>query len=172
MQDKKKLESVQRLWTRHVLGLETKEYGELLKALDLFSVEGRLLRADLVKCWKIFHGLCPIQPAALWDIDADSRTRGHRFKLKVNRCEIDARARFFTNRVIRDWNSLPEWVVGAETASGDWRPRRATVETTTPAAAAAPDGRHLLSNTHRTTDNGLRRKGRRMSLPPFSVGER
>ena len=114
VQDKKKLESVQRLWTRHVLGLETKEYGERLKALDLFSVEGRLLRADLVKCWKIFHGLCPIQPAALWDIDADSRTRGHRFKLKVNRCEIDARAGFFTNRVIRDWNSLPEWVVGAE----------------------------------------------------------
>ena len=39
-QDRRRLESVQRLWTQHVLGLEEKEYGECLKALGLFSVEG------------------------------------------------------------------------------------------------------------------------------------
>ena len=114
-QDRRRLESVQRLWTRHVLGLEKKEYGERLKALDLFSVEGRMLRADLVKCWKIFHGHSPIQPSMLWDINNNARTRGHRFRIKVNRCEIDARARFFSNRIIGDWNSLPEKVAGADT---------------------------------------------------------
>lgn len=74
-----------------------------------------MLRADLVKCWKIFHGHSPIQPSMLWDINNNARTRGHRFQIKVNRCEIDARARFFSNRIIRDWNSLPEKVVAVET---------------------------------------------------------
>ena len=126
VQDRKKLESVQRLWTRQVLGLEGKNYGERLKALDLFSVEGRLLRADLIKCWKVFHGLCPIQPSDLWEVSSDSRTRGHQFKIKVVRCEIDCRARFFSNRIISDWNSLPDWVVGSASV-GEFKSSLATV---------------------------------------------
>ena len=50
VQDQKKLESVQRLWARHVSGLEGPEsqvYGEHLKTLDLFSVEGCFLTLQL-----------------------------------------------------------------------------------------------------------------------------
>ena len=126
VQDRRKLESVQRLWTRHVIGLEKKEYGERLKTLDLYSVEGRLLRADLIKCWKVFRGQCSIQPTVLWEIHTGARTRGHQFRIKVNRCEIDARSRFFSNRIIRDWNSLPSWVVEAETI-GTFKSGLATV---------------------------------------------
>ena len=126
MLDKKKLESVQRLWTRHVLGLEKKEYMDRLKSLDLYSVEGRFLRADLIKCWKVFHGKCPIEPSQLWEVNVDARTRGHRFKIKVNRCELDARSRFFPNRIINDWNSLPGWVVEARTL-GEFKSGLATV---------------------------------------------
>ena len=49
-QDLKRLESVQRLWTRQVLGLENANYGTRLRELNLYSVKGRLLRADLIKC--------------------------------------------------------------------------------------------------------------------------
>ena len=45
-QDLKRLESIQRLWTRNILGLRDQEYGDRLRALDLFSVKGSLLRAD------------------------------------------------------------------------------------------------------------------------------
>ena len=113
VQDTKRLESVQRLWTRQIKGLEEKDYGIRLNTLNLYSVKGRLLRADLIKCWKIFNGHCPIKPTDLWKLSSDQRNRGHRFKLNVNRCQIDARSRFFTERVIKDWNSLPDWAVSS-----------------------------------------------------------
>ena len=117
IQDVKKLEAIQRLWTRNTRGLENKEYGERLQSLDLFSVKGRLLRADLIKCWKIFHGASAIQPADLWVTNNESRTRGHRYKIKVTRNQVDARARFFSCRIVQDWNSLPDGVVGSNSLS-------------------------------------------------------
>ena len=112
-EDIRRLEAVQRLWTRHTRGLEDKKYGERLRSLNLYSIKGRLLRADLIKCWKIFQGLCPIRPADLWDIATDSRTRGNRFKIKIRRCQLDTRARFFSDRVAAEWNLLPDWMVSS-----------------------------------------------------------
>ena len=111
IQDLKRLEAVQRMWTRNILRLREREYGERLKELDLFSVQGRLLRADMIKCWKICHGACHITPDKLWDLNIDGRTRGHRYKIRVCRGQVDARTRFFSHRVVRDWNGLPGWLV-------------------------------------------------------------
>ena len=111
VQDLKRLEAVQRLWTRNVVGLRSMEYGDRLKELDLFSVKGRLLRADIIKCWKIFHGHSQVSPELLWDLGDDNRTRGHSYKIKTVRSQVDARTRFFTHRVVREWNSLPGWLV-------------------------------------------------------------
>lgn len=111
IQDIKRLEAVQRLWTRNILGLRDKEYSDRLRKLDLFSVKGRLLRADIIKCWKIFHGHCQLSPHMLWNLQVDNRTRGHQYKIRVCRCQVDARARFFSHRVVQHWNSLPEWLV-------------------------------------------------------------
>ena len=104
---------MQRLWTCHTRGLEDKKHGERLRMLNLFSIKGRLLRADLIKCWKIFQGLCPIRPADLWDIATDSRTRGNRFKIKIRQCQLDTRAHFFSERVAVEWNLLPDWMVAS-----------------------------------------------------------
>ena len=94
-----------------MLGLRDMNYGDRLKALDLFSVQGRLLRADILKCWKIFHGYCEILPEKLWSLEGDRRMCGHLFKIKFCRAQVDARSRFFTHRIVRDWNSLPGWLV-------------------------------------------------------------
>ena len=48
LQDLRRLESVQRLWTRQVKGLEEEDYETRLQPLDLYSVKGRLLRADMI----------------------------------------------------------------------------------------------------------------------------
>ena len=47
--DLKLLKSVQRQWTKNVAGLESIDYAARLRELILFSIKGRLLRADLIK---------------------------------------------------------------------------------------------------------------------------
>ena len=53
--DVRLLKSVQQKWTREIANISHLAYVERSKALELFSIFGRLLRADLIKCWKIFH---------------------------------------------------------------------------------------------------------------------
>ena len=86
-----------------------------LTTLGLFSVRGRLLRADMIKVWKIFNGLSPIIPSDLFQLVGDARTRGHTFKIFHQRTSIELRKRFFSNRVISLWNALPSSVVSAPT---------------------------------------------------------
>ena len=50
LKDGRLLELVQRKFTKRVTGLEEMSYGDRLKALALFSIRVRLLRADLIKC--------------------------------------------------------------------------------------------------------------------------
>ena len=78
--DLKKLERIQRRWTREVQGLEGRTYSERLRSLDLFSVQGRLLRADMILTWKIFAGVCAIHPSQVFVLDSGPR-RGHLKKL-------------------------------------------------------------------------------------------
>ena len=77
--DLRLLESVQRSWTRHIEGLSELSYADRLQVLDLYSVKGRLLRADLIKYWKIFHGECSIRPTDIFSMAPVLGTRGHRF---------------------------------------------------------------------------------------------
>ena len=107
IQDMKLLESVQRRWTRSIEGLSGMSYGDRLAALNLYSVRGRRLRYDIIKCWKIMHGMCSIKPSDLFKMSGDSRTRGHRFKVYVERATRDCRRRSFSVRVAVVWNNLP-----------------------------------------------------------------
>ena len=95
---------------RQVRGLEELPYSERLRRLDLFSVQGRLLRADLILTWKIFEGKCGINPAQVFQLDASSR-RGHSRKLFLPRVVREVRKRFFSIRVVRPWNALAEETV-------------------------------------------------------------
>ena len=105
------LESVQRLWTKHVTGLRDMSYGLRLKTLNHFSVRGRLLRADLIYYWKIFHGKCAVTPADMFKMAKCTGTRGHRYKIELPRTQTDVRKRCFSVRHIIIWNKLPDEVV-------------------------------------------------------------
>ena len=48
VQDLKLLENVQRRWTERIDGMGSLSYSDRLKALNLYSIQGRLLRADLI----------------------------------------------------------------------------------------------------------------------------
>ena len=111
--DLRLLERVQRMWTKQVHGLENLPYSERLAALNLFSVKGRLLRADLILMWKIFHGISSITPQDLFSMEVRPGNRGHRFKIRKLFAGSEQRSRFFSYRHIDLWNSLPSEVVSA-----------------------------------------------------------
>ena len=83
-------------------------YIQRRKDLDLFSVDDRLLRADVIKWWKIFHSTHGICPEDIFVLNRSSITRDHRFKI-VHECfPLEWRRRSFALRVASTWNSLPE----------------------------------------------------------------
>ena len=55
-----KLESVQRSFTKRLVGFHHMTYTNRLKLLGLDRLELRRLRADLVTCYKIINGLLDI----------------------------------------------------------------------------------------------------------------
>ena len=112
--DLRLLESVQRRWTKKIAGMEELSYAERLTMLNLYSIRGRLLRADLLKCWKVFHGKCGVQPADLFVMAPDVGTRGHRFKLAHTHSSLECRRRFFSLRCVASWNALPDGLVSLD----------------------------------------------------------
>ena len=113
--DVRLVESVQRRWTRSVAGLEGLSYEERLRSLGLFSMQGRLLRADLIYLWKIVNGRCAVDMNSMFSLSLGHQTRGHTLKLQVNRARLDVRKRFFSQRVVPIWNGLSQRTVEAST---------------------------------------------------------
>ena len=113
IEDLRLLENVQRRWTKRVSGLDTMHYSDRLRTLNLYSVQGRLLRSDLIQCWKIFHGKSCLVPIDVFNLPPQTRTRGHIHKIFPLFTRTDTRKRFFTVRCMPVWNSLPEEVVSA-----------------------------------------------------------
>ena len=112
--DLRVLESVQRRWTKRVSNLSNLDYQSRLRALNQFSVQGRLLRADIIQYWKIFHGKCSVAPADLFVMSPQFGIRGHRFKIAHVRAQTDVRSRSFSIRCVERWNRLPEQVVSED----------------------------------------------------------
>ena len=105
------LESVQRRWTKRIDGMTQLDYGSRLRSLNMYSVSGRLLRADMIYCWKLFNGQCCVPPSALFSPAPQGGTRGHPFKVGHVRVQTDVRRRYFSVRCIDQWNGLPRNVV-------------------------------------------------------------
>ena len=89
-------------------------YQDRLKHLKLPSLAHRRRKGDIIQCFKILKGLDDI-PCERFFTFAESRTRGHCYKLIKQRCETSFRLRSFSQRVIADWNNLPYDVVTAQT---------------------------------------------------------
>lgn len=71
------------------------------------SLETRRLRLDLLYLYKILFGLIDIEWSSMFKFAPVSATRGHCYKLFIQRSRIDVRQKFFCNRVANAWNNLP-----------------------------------------------------------------
>ena len=115
--DSRLLERVQRRWTRNIAGFDEIPYQERLSRLELFSLQGRLLRNDLIMIWRIVNRKCAVPFDSLFQLAPSLGTRGHVLKLASSHVNLECRRRFFSVRVIRCWNSLSEDTVLADSLS-------------------------------------------------------
>ena len=113
--DVEALERVQRRFTRMFPGMEGRSYEERLRDLRLFSLERRRLRGDLIEVYKMIRGIDRVDGQRLFPRLEMASTRGHNFKVSGSRYRGDVRGRFFTQRVVREWNALPAMVVDSAT---------------------------------------------------------
>ena len=90
-------------------------YKERLDRLGPFFLECRRLRGDLIEVYKIMRGTDQLDSQYLFPKVVESKTRGHRFKVRGERYKSVQRGNFFTQRVVSVWNKLPEVVVEAGT---------------------------------------------------------
>jgi len=112
------LEKVQRSATRLVSSLKKLTYEERLLRLGLTTLEKRRQRGDLIEAYKIMTGKEQIDSEQFFQIsDTGHNLRGHSMKMAVKRCHTDTRKFFFSQRVVRHWNSLPQQVVDAVTVN-------------------------------------------------------
>ena len=108
------LEKVQKRATRLVPSLRELPYAERLLHLRLSSVYYRRKQGDMILVYQILHGLLNVDASFLFSPTTYTPTRGHNFKLYKENFNKFARAYTFSNRVINDWNSLPDYIVNAD----------------------------------------------------------
>lgn len=104
------IENVQRRATKMLPGFGNLAYEERLKRLDLPSLAHRRLRGDMIETFKLVRGFydCKLNLPI-----NHGNTRGHSYKLSYCYSRLDSRKYFFLNRVISNWNKLPNDIVNA-----------------------------------------------------------
>ena len=92
---------------------KNQSYDERLTTLDLFSLERRRLRGDLIETFKILKGFTDLEASTIFVLETDPRSRGHSMKLGKLRPNLKYRQNSFALRVVNPWNKLPQGVIDA-----------------------------------------------------------
>ena len=112
--DAKSVEAVQRRATKLIPELKNLPYESRLKALKLPSLVYRRKRGDMIQVYKIVNGMVRINKEDFFRPLRLEHTRGHKQRIAKDKATKAVRLNAFSQRVINDWNSLPERVIEAE----------------------------------------------------------
>jgi hypothetical protein len=79
------------------------------------TLKYRRLRGDVIETFKIITGIYNNEVTeGIFDLDPNTRTRGHSKNIKKKFCKINLRKFSFTNRIVDLWNTLPQPVIDAK----------------------------------------------------------
>ena len=109
--DINKIESVQRSFTKAIGKLHFRSYKERLLSLNVDSLQYRRLKADLLMCYKILHGLVDIDASSIFTRAQSTVARGNSFKLANTSVDSQRDNTFYSNLTVNIWNNLPDAVV-------------------------------------------------------------
>ena len=104
-----KLKRVQRRATRLISEISQLSYEEC----RLTTLETRRICGDQIEVFKIMHGYEGLNKDMFFRIKNDSITRGHSLALVKSHSRLDIRKYTFSQRVVNDWNKLPEECINA-----------------------------------------------------------
>ena len=114
--DIERIEKVQRHFTKRICGLNKLSYPERLKELNLPSLEYRRARGDMIETYKMTHDIYDnLTTNSLITQNDNSITRSNTNKLFKQRFNTRQFQHFFSNRIVNNWNSLPEEIVNSKT---------------------------------------------------------
>ena len=114
--DIKRLESVQERATKLISDIRGINYNRRLAHLNLFSLETRRLRGQLIETFKIIKGITNLDYRNLFTLSSN-RTRSNGWKLDLHRFNTTQCGEFITFRIVTAWNKLPVDVVDSETVT-------------------------------------------------------
>jgi len=98
--DKALLERIQHRFTRMIPGFKQLPYESRLLRLQLWTLEERRHRADLLEVFKMYSGSTLVSFHQFFTLSPVTTTRGHSAKIAKVRCHLDLRHHFFSCRVI------------------------------------------------------------------------
>ena len=110
------LEKVQQRATKLIPEVKHLSYSERLKSLKLPTLEYRRQRADQIQVFKIMNELEDLKRESLFEMNTESRTRGHKYKVRKPKCKSKTR-QLFSLRCVNDWNNLPSSAVNASSVN-------------------------------------------------------
>ena len=114
--DIEKLEAVQARATKLIPSIRHLGYQRRLERLNLYSLEKRRLRGQLIETYKILSGIDKIDHRNLFTL-SNNQTRTNGWKLELKRFNTSHCGTFFTYKIPSFWNRLPADVVNSSTVN-------------------------------------------------------
>ena len=112
-----KLERIQRRATKMILEMRDLSYESRLLERGLTTPKTRRLRGNQIEVFKIVNGYEDIDRNIFFKLKGGSRTRGQKAALVKEQCRLDMRKYYFSQRVIHEWNKLPNDCVNASSVN-------------------------------------------------------
>ncbi len=109
------MERRQRLTTRIVKDMRELPYEDRLRRLNIFSLERRRLRGDLILDYNIFHGRLDLPRTGCFEAPPERNLRERDYKLRHRSFRLLRRKTAFSARFPISWDKLPMAMVNAPT---------------------------------------------------------
>jgi len=113
------LEKVQKRATKLIPVLKDLPYKDHLKACIMSTLHYRRLRGDTIKTYKILSGKYEYDTNLVPNLKTTGiqATWGNDLRIFKTRFKYDLHKFHFTNRVVDAWNTLPNWIVMANSTN-------------------------------------------------------